>query len=161
VRGVFGLLIFPHLPLPVQPMGVGDWLSPCIICNVYPDTCMASREDKTRRGSPFSWPEGVYNQVIEPEPEPPGMGVLMAPEVLAPRNQSLCRLTLPCPPPPPLLLPPSSPCLVLITSGIGVLVGLPDWPTFNLSYKCSLGSCHGALLSKESGCGPFGSPRRS
>lgn len=41
-----------------------------IICNVYPDTHAAAWEDKRRRGSQHSWPEGVYNQVIEPEPEP-------------------------------------------------------------------------------------------
>lgn len=68
-----------HLPLPVQPMGVGVWLSPCtrIISSVmYIQTHTAAWEDKTRRRRLHSWPEGGYNQVIEPEPEPSWKGAV-------------------------------------------------------------------------------------
>lgn len=61
-----------RLPLPVQPTGVVVWRAPGK--RILSDTHAASREDETRRGSPGRWPEGVDNQIMEPEPEPTQSG---------------------------------------------------------------------------------------
>lgn len=64
----------PRLPLPVQPMGVGVWLSPGtrIISSVMYIQTHALLLGRTRQGEGAcaAGRRGVSNQVIEPEPEP-------------------------------------------------------------------------------------------
>lgn len=129
----------------------------CIICNVYPHTCAAAWEDKTRRRNPCSWLEGVYNQVIDPEPEPSwNGGVLMAPEDPASGksgNQSLHRLAHGLPsrlPHSSLLLPgtASHP----FTSAASADLGAAMWPfAFKYPDVAPMGAATGRWGAREQG----------
>lgn len=136
-----------HLPLPVQPTGVGVWLSPgkriiSSVMYIQTHARAASWEDKARRGSPRSWPEGVYNQVIEPEPEPSRNGAVNGSRGPGPSEINRCCTTQAAAWPRPLLspqLPPGPACL--------------SPSPFHLGCKCRSESNHWATRFQMSGCG--------
>lgn len=80
----------PCLPLPVQPMGVGVWLSPGtrIISSVMYIQTHALLLGRTRRGegARAAGRRGFITRLLNLNLSPPRMGVLMAPEDPAPRK---------------------------------------------------------------------------
>lgn len=80
----------PRLPLPVQPMGVGVWLSPGtrIISSVMYIQTHALLLGRTRQGegARAAGRRGFITRLLNLNLSPPGMGVLMAPEDPAPRK---------------------------------------------------------------------------
>lgn len=124
-----------RLPLPVQPMGLGIWLPPClrIVSSVMYIHTHAPLLGRTRQGEgtrAAGW-RGFITRLLNLNLSPPGMGVLMAPEALASRksgNQSLHRLARGLPsllPHSPLLLPgtASHPFTSAASADLGAAMG--------------------------------------
>lgn len=86
-----------HLPLPVQPMGVGVWLSPGkrIISSVMYMQTGALLLGRTRQGegAHTAGRRGFITRLLILNLSPPRTGVLMAPELTAPQK-SICHAAL-------------------------------------------------------------------